>query len=109
MPSDDLEADLLRRFQALKSTPTAPPVDSGPASFKQISDQQAKKAQEEDEELERIADGRPLAEDGQGGRVDSAEMEFARRMARLRGVEMEVEENGDQEVRVVTRTCDSVN
>ena len=100
MPSDDLEADLLRRFQALKSTLTAPPVDSGPASFKQISDQQVKKAQEEDTELERVADGRPPAEDGRGGGGASAEMEFARRMARLRGVEMEVEEDGDQEVRV---------
>lgn len=100
MPSDDLEAALLRRFQALKSTPTAPPIDLVPASFKQISDQQAKKAQEEDEELERIADGRPLAEDGQRGGRDNAEMEFARRMARLRGVEFEVEEDGDQEVRV---------
>ena len=98
MPSDDLEADLLRRFQALKSTPTAPPVHSGPASSKQNSGQQAKKAQEEDEELERIADGRPSAEDGQGEGGDNAEMEFARRMARLRGVEMEVEEDGDQEV-----------
>lgn len=98
MPSDDLEADLLRRFQALKSTPTAPPVDSGPASFKQISNQQAKKAREEDEELERIADGRRSVEKGQKADGDGAKMGFARRMARLRGIELEVEEDGEQEV-----------
>jgi hypothetical protein len=98
MPSNDLEEDLLRRFQALKSTPTTTPADSPSSSFKHISDQQAKKAQEEDEELERIADGRPLLKKESRDGGDSAEMEFARRMARLRGIELEIEEDGEREV-----------
>jgi hypothetical protein len=101
MPSNDLEEDLLRRFQALRSTPTTTPANpsSSSASFKHISDQQAKKAQEEDEELERIADGRaPASAEKESREGDSAAMEFARRMAKLRGVELEIEEDGEQEV-----------
>jgi hypothetical protein len=94
MPSNDLEAELLRRFQALKAPSTIP---SAP-SFKDISDEQARKAKEEDDELERIADGRPiskpLVEKG-----DGVEDEMARRMAKLKGIEYEVEEGDDQEVR----------
>ena len=92
MPPNDLEAELLRRFQALK----APSTTLGP-SFKNISDDQARKAKEEDDELERIADGRPLFHPPakRGGGVED---EMARRMAKLKGMEYEVEDGDDQEV-----------
>jgi hypothetical protein len=98
---DDLEAELLRRFQALKSPAVTSPSTRGVAkSYKEISEDQARKAKEEDDELERIADGRPpkaSTPDVKG--KDHEEMEFAKRMAKLRGVELEQEEDeGDQEV-----------
>jgi hypothetical protein len=92
MPPNDLEAELLRRFQALKAPSTTP----GP-SFKNISDEQARKAKEEDDELERIADGRPLS-NPPARNGDGVEDEMARRMAKLKGIEYEVEEGDDQEV-----------
>jgi len=92
MPPNDLEAELLRRFQALKAPSTVP----GP-SFKSISDDQARKAKEEDDELERIADGRPLSKSSaQTG--DGTDDEMARRMAKFKGIDYEVEEGDDQEV-----------
>jgi len=93
MPPNDLEAELLRRFQALKAPSTTP----GP-SFKNISDAQARKAKEEDDELERIADGRPPP-NPPAVKGDGLEDEMARRMAKLKGIEYEVEEGDDQEVR----------
>jgi hypothetical protein len=98
MPPNDLEEELLRRFQALKSPPSAiPSVPSSSTSFKGISDEQARKAKEEDEELERIADGRPLL--GPVSKQDNVvEDELARRMARLKGIEYEADEGDDQEV-----------
>jgi hypothetical protein len=97
MPSNDLEAELLRRFQALKAPSTTP----GP-SFKNISDDRARKAKEEDDELERIAEGRPLS-NPPARKGDGAEDEMARRMAKLKGTEYEVEEGNDQEVRFIKR------
>jgi hypothetical protein len=98
MPPNDLEAELLRRFQALKAPSTIPTAPS----FKNISDEQARKAKEEDDELERIADGRPismpLAKKG-----DGVEDEMARRMAKLKGIKYDAEEGDDQEVRYSTR------
>ena len=92
MPPNDLEAELLRRFQALKAPSTIP----GP-SFKNISDDQARKAKEEDDELERIADGRPVSNPpARSG--DGMEDEMARRMAKLKGIDYETEEGDDQEV-----------
>lgn len=79
----DLEDELLRRFQALKSTPTDQPGAAG--SFRSVTDEQARKAREEDEELGRIADGRPPVVDVKERR--SEEDDLARRVASLRGVE----------------------
>lgn len=84
MPPNDLEDELLRRFQALKAPSTIP---SAP-SFKDINEEQARKAKEEDDYLERIAEGRPFTSalgKGKGG----AEDEMARRMAMLKGIEYE--------------------
>jgi len=104
MPTDlDPEDELLRRFQALRSTPSDAP--SEPSSFKRISDQQAKKATDEDDELERIAAGRfPSSSSGTNGskaRDGSGDDVIRRRMAALRGVEPEEEEEGDEEVGTV--------
>lgn len=105
-PTNDLEDELLRRFQALKSTPTTNPIA---APFKGISDDQARKAKEEDDELERIADGRPppfIAKEN--GVMDD---ELARRMAKLKGVEFEVEiddVDDDQEVRGIVKWTDGI-
>jgi hypothetical protein len=92
MLPNDLEAELLRRFEALKAPSTTP----GP-SFKNLSDEQARKAKEEDDELERIADGRPLS-NPPARNGDGVEDEMARRMAKLKGIDYEVEEGDDQEV-----------
>ena len=92
MPPNDLEAELLRRFQALKAPSTTPGT-----SFKNISDEQARKAKVEDDELERIADGRPLSIPP-ARRGDGVEDEMARRMAKLKGIEYEAEDGDDQEV-----------
>ena len=98
MPEDsNLEDELLRRFQALKSTPTDLPA--GPSSFRAASDEQARRAKEEDDELERIADGRVPIKPTSSEHTE--EYEFKRRMAGLRGTEAEAEpdiEDDDAEV-----------
>lgn len=89
MPEDiDLEGELLRRFQALKSTPTDKPGD--PSSFRATSDEQARRAKEEDDELERIADGR-LPTVPTSTTKSTEDDELKRRMAGLRGIETEEE------------------
>lgn len=101
MPEDpNLEDELLRRFQALKSTPTDVPGDGASSSFRATSDEQAKRAQEEDEELERIAQGRMPSRATSSSRPTD-EDELRRRMAGLRGSEAEAEpdiEDDDAEV-----------
>jgi hypothetical protein len=103
MPSNDLEEELLRRFQALKTPPTTTPRTIVTPTFKGISDEQAKKAKEEDDELERIAEGRPsrVDIDAKGNGNGAMEDDLARRMAKLKGVEYDLEvDDDDQEVRV---------
>lgn len=81
-----LQAELLRRFQALKSTPTAAP--SLPTSFRATTEEQARRAKEEDEELERIAEGRvdvTASTSTSTRRGGSENDEMRRRIARLRG------------------------
>jgi hypothetical protein len=102
-PTNDLEEELLRRFHALKSPPTTAPT-AGP-SFKNISDEQARKAKADDEELERIADGRPPMADVGAKQRGGLEDDMARRIARLKGVEYELEDEDDQEVRL--QVCDA--
>lgn len=94
----DLECELLRRFQALKSTPTHAPIAS--SSFREVNDEQVRKAKEEDEELERIADGR--IPDRSSHREESEEDVLARRMASLRGGEQDMKgkDDGDEDAEV---------
>ncbi|ODN75189.1 hypothetical protein L202_06387 [Cryptococcus amylolentus CBS 6039] len=91
--SDD---DLFARFAALRapaSAPSSPPLHTVEA--RRTVDEVAKKAREEDEELERIASGMPTTSsfDVRSGK-DEDDDELARRIARLRGNEA-VEDEGD--------------
>lgn len=101
MPEDpeDLEDLLLRRFQALRSTPT-----SAPSSFRAASNAQAQKAKDEDDELERIAGGYipggPSAPTTRTSAGVSEDDELRKRVAGLRGVtdDLEAEDDDDAEV-----------
>lgn len=101
MPEDsNLEDELLRRFQALKTTPTDTPGGPASSSFRATSEAQARKAKEEEEELERIVDGRIPAKAGPSSEATQDD-ELRRRMAGLRGVQDEPEpdvEDDDAEV-----------
>ncbi|WVW78916.1 hypothetical protein I302_100879 [Kwoniella bestiolae CBS 10118] len=95
--SDD---DLFRRFAALRA-PTAPLSTeehrAGPSSPKRNVEDSARKAREEDAELERIADGRfdGLVTVGGDNDEQREDDELAKRIARLRGNDMRYDMDGD--------------
>lgn len=88
--SNDREADLLRRFRALRATPIAEPLSLAPGPFSPAKTIQRRErdAQNEDEELERIANGLgPVSEEigSLRGAGTQQEDELARRIAGLKG------------------------
>ncbi|ORY21460.1 hypothetical protein BCR39DRAFT_601282 [Naematelia encephala] len=94
------EDDLLKRFAALRA-PTLSPSDP-----RASTEAASKRAEEEDDELERIADGRgPSVQTvarAQGEEVEDEDKAMQRRLALLRGEEMPLNEDelelGDDEV-----------
>ncbi|WWD00133.1 hypothetical protein V866_007041 [Kwoniella sp. B9012] len=89
--SDD---ELFKRFAALRAptsqlTDDDSPPRAGPSSPRHNIEISAKRAEEEDEELERIADGRfdglNVGKEDDGAREDD---ELARRIANLRGIDV---------------------
>lgn len=79
--------DLLKRFQALKGVPTGPP--RSPRSDLGASDTAAQLAKRENDELNDIADGKPISGNdsffGPVGSSGNAESDLRRRVQRLKG------------------------
>ncbi|WVQ83910.1 hypothetical protein IAT38_006054 [Cryptococcus sp. DSM 104549] len=96
MPDED---DLFARFAALRApqTPLPEPIpaEPKPKSYQAVIDEQARKAREEEDEMERIANGMPVTPKTRGaGALGAAgeegggeEVDFAKGIARLKGVE----------------------
>lgn len=100
------ENDLLARFAALRAPQT--PLGDLPLSTAQQSgsvEEQARKKQEEDEEIERIANGMPNTSllESNADRGDGDE-ELVKRVARLKG-SIETSVDGDDDADVSFEPC----
>jgi hypothetical protein len=105
MGSHDLDPEedaLLRRFNALRTPTHAPAPSSTSASFRGLVDDRARRALDENDELERIADGRggdsfDRAKE-KSGEVGRADRELRARISKLRGGDGVGAEGGEPEL-----------